>query len=303
MNIPATALLVLVSMVVSPAAPDPAAVRRETSAADSTAAGRCEALLTLADRQTRDHQFRAARQTLLRAVRAAPTGRLAKRAAERLIEVEALLGSGRVWDRSDRPTPAQKRAGKTARTAPAPPRPPKKAPRSHGTSAGKRKLKEIDRQTARIRAKLQATISFEFTETPLREVLTFLSNASDVNFILDPAGTAGDRTVTLRVTRMTVEQALDWIMELSGLAYTIKNSAVFVSAPSRLPMERIVVVYPVSDVTFKVRDYPGPQLGIPGQEPLDFGPVDAGPEDLTAEDLRSLIESVMRNAARRPGRH
>jgi hypothetical protein len=260
-------------------------------------------LLALARRQIRASQYRTARATLRRAVRLAPTGRLAKRAAEQLIEVEVLLGSGRVWDRSDgaatRP-PARVR-GPTVPAAST--KGGDDDVRRDALSDGGRRLREIARRRAPIRAKLQATISFEFVETPLRDVLVFLSNAADVNFILDPASNAGDRTVTLRVGAMTVERALDWIMELSGLAYTIRNGAVFVAEPQRLPMERIVVVYPVSDVLFKVRDYPGPRIGIGGDEALEFPTIQREEEELTTEDLRSLIESVMRNAARRRGRH
>jgi hypothetical protein len=162
---------------------------------------------------------------------------------------------------------------------------------------------KVDPQSRKIRATLQTmSITFDFDNTSLRQVLGFLEAAAGVNIILDPKIMAEDRTLTLKVNRMKLVQALDWVMQLTDLDYTIRKGAIFVSTTERLPRDRYVVIYPVADILFRPPDYPGPSMGPVGDEGVIFTPERSIPEDeMDIESLQSLVEMVMTQARTRRG--
>lgn len=115
-----------------------------------------------------------------------------------------------------------------------------------------------------IRRKLQERVSFEFVETPLSEAVQFLQNLTKVNMILDPQAIEeiGDVPITLRVTRMSLDLALGWILRLAGLQYALKDNAVFISRPENLAGDVQLKIYDVRDLTMKIQHFSGPDFAI-----------------------------------------
>lgn len=115
-----------------------------------------------------------------------------------------------------------------------------------------------------IKRKLQERVSFEFVRTPLSEAVRFLQNLTGVNMILDPQAIEdiGDVPITLRVTRMSLDLALGWILRLADLQYTLKDNAVFISQPDRLHEAVQLKIYDVRDLTMKIQHFSGPDFAI-----------------------------------------
>ena len=107
--------------------------------------------------------------------------------------------------------------------------------------------KEIPAWEAAIREALKKKVSFDFVETPLQDVVAFISSLTDVTFVVDHEAVKDEApTVTLRVNDMATEQALGWIVKLCGLAYELKDEAVFITTPDQIREKVVLRIYDVS---------------------------------------------------------
>lgn len=95
-----------------------------------------------------------------------------------------------------------------------------------------------------IREKFNKRISFDFVDTPIPDVIAFLSNLTGTNFVLDPAAIQkGDLPVTLKVNDMRLGAALSWILKLVRLDYVLRDEAAFISTEERLREPTRIRVY------------------------------------------------------------
>lgn len=74
--------------------------------------------------------------------------------------------------------------------------------------------------------KLQTKVTFEFQDTSLTDAVAMMRGICGVNFVLDPKVANETTAITLRVTDMKMEQALQWIALLANVEYELKNNAV-----------------------------------------------------------------------------
>ena len=90
------------------------------------------------------------------------------------------------------------------------------------------------------RKHLQRKVSFELVDTPLSETIQFLMTMMKLKMILDPRAVEerGDTPINLKVTDMSLELALDWILRLADLDYTFKDGAIFISTPEVIARQR-----------------------------------------------------------------
>jgi hypothetical protein len=111
---------------------------------------------------------------------------------------------------------------------------------------------------AAIRASLQRKVSFDFIETPLGDVLGFLSQLVDETIVLDTEAVRDEHpTVTLRVSDMRLGTALGWICKLTGLKYGLRDEAVFVSTSDRFGDQVVLRMYDVTDLTLDIPNFKG----------------------------------------------
>jgi len=116
---------------------------------------------------------------------------------------------------------------------------------------------------ARIREAMGKKISFDFVETPLQDVIAFVSSLTDVTIVLDAEAIKDEApTVTLRVNDMRLEAALNWVLKLVNLKYTLKDEAVFVSKPERIHDKPILRMYDVTDLTIDIKNFQGRQQAL-----------------------------------------
>jgi tetratricopeptide (TPR) repeat protein len=116
---------------------------------------------------------------------------------------------------------------------------------------------------AKIREAMNKKISFDFVETPLQDVVTFISSLVDVTIVLDTEAVKEEpKTVTLRVNDMRLESAINWVLKLVGLKYTLKDEAVFVSKPDRIYDKPVMRMYDVTDLTIDIKNFQGRQQAL-----------------------------------------
>jgi len=142
--------------------------------------------------------------------------------------------------------------------------------------------------------------SFEFPDSTLDEVVSFLRTVSDLNITIDPEITPEEYRVDIRLQGVKLGEALDLIMKNVGLSYTFKQNTLYITTPEKAYGNLIFDIYNVTDILNKIRDFPGPTIRIQsndesddsgGNNPFDFGSADADDEEeLTPEDLVDLIQ-------------
>ena len=116
---------------------------------------------------------------------------------------------------------------------------------------------------ARIKEAMGTKISFDFVETPLQDVISFISSLTDVTIVLDSEAIKDEPpTVTLRVNDMRLEAALNWVLKLVSLKYTLKDEAIFVSKPERIHDKPILRMYDVTDLTIDIKNFQGRQQAL-----------------------------------------
>ena len=110
-----------------------------------------------------------------------------------------------------------------------------------------------------LRNKLETKVSFDFVETPLQDVVTFLQQITNATIILDAKSMSGlaSPEVTLKVTEMKLSQALDWILKQVGLQYALKEQAIYIGNAEAVGGDALLKLYDVTDVTLEIRDFPG----------------------------------------------
>jgi len=149
---------------------------------------------------------------------------------------------------------------------------------------------------------LEKRVSFDFLDTPLADVVAFLQNLTGVNMVLDPAAIQGDDVpVTLKVNDMRLGAALDWILRLANLQYTLRDEAVFVSSGDRIKEAESLRIYEVRDLLAQIPDYSGsglPSIGEGGGGDMggegDIFEDDAGGDGgMTGEELVEFIQDTI----------
>jgi len=185
--------------------------------------------------------------------------------------------------------------------------------RTVATAFGGEEVKPQDWEL-RIREAMNKKISFDFVETPLQDVIAFVSSLTDVTIVLDAEAIRDEApTVTLRVTDMRLEAALNWVLKLVNLKYTLKDEAVFVSKPDRIHDKPILRMYDVTDLTVDIKNFQGRQQALAsdggysstgssgGGGGDDIGEDFFGDEDDSDDEERltgeSLVEFIKRTIA------
>jgi type II secretory pathway component GspD/PulD (secretin) len=134
------------------------------------------------------------------------------------------------------------------------------ARRKAATSFGE-KMEEQEWER-RIKESLNKKVTFDFVETPLQDVVNFLSSLVDVTIVLDTTATKDAPNVTLRVNDMRLQSALNWILKLVALKYTLKDEAVFISKGENITERPVLRMYDVTDLTIDIKNFQGRQQAL-----------------------------------------
>ncbi len=122
-----------------------------------------------------------------------------------------------------------------------------------------------------IKKKLQRKVSFEFIDTPLEEAIGFLRSLAQVTMVLDPKVVQGAPAINLRVSDMSLDLALEWILKMAELDYVLQDQAIFISKTDKLTQAVEMKIYDVSDLVQTIPDFPGPDLQLTPIDPTGGG--------------------------------
>ncbi|MCK6470340.1 MAG: hypothetical protein L6R28_01225 [Planctomycetes bacterium] len=126
------------------------------------------------------------------------------------------------------------------------------------------RTKADDQWKKDIMNRLQRKVSFEFEDAPLSDAINFLKSLTDVTMIVDPRVKAGgaEPPVSLRVTDMKLQLALEWILKLADMKYALQDNAIFISKEANLIQDVEMRIYDVTDLTLNIQDFPGPDFQL-----------------------------------------
>ena len=114
---------------------------------------------------------------------------------------------------------------------------------------------------SRLREAMQKPVSFDFVETPLNDVISFLSTLTGATIVLDRKALPGELPpITLKVGDMRLEKALNWVCKLAGLQYTYRDEAIFIS--NKVHGKSVLLMYDVSDLTVSIQQFKGRQQAL-----------------------------------------
>jgi uncharacterized membrane protein YgcG/tetratricopeptide (TPR) repeat protein len=110
----------------------------------------------------------------------------------------------------------------------------------------------------KIMDELQKPTTFEFSETPLKDVIVFLGDLHKINIefdrkALDDVQINPDETlITRNLKDVTLKAALKLVLEQLNLAYVIKNEVLLITTKEQADAYLITKVYPVADLVIPV---------------------------------------------------
>ncbi len=117
----------------------------------------------------------------------------------------------------------------------------------------------------------------EFKEEPINQVVLQLQQLLGVNMRLDPnVEGVEDITVTLTLQNMRAADALDLILDHTGLAKTYRYEFLTITNAEGAKGDLTFHIYNVSDILNKIRDFPGPELRLKPSDEADSGGGDGG---------------------------
>ncbi|MFH1708976.1 MAG: hypothetical protein ABIF71_13810 [Planctomycetota bacterium] len=142
---------------------------------------------------------------------------------------------------------------------------------------------------------MEKKVSFDFLETPLEQVVQFLSRVTGITIVLDPAalvddmGTPVPKNVTLRVDNMRFSSALNWILRLTDLKMSLRDEAIFIG--KNIDTEAALRIYDVRDLTVQPQDMPGPNIElVSGEADISISSFDEGADTIDAQAISELIQ-------------
>ena len=121
----------------------------------------------------------------------------------------------------------------------------------------------LTRSDRQVQQQLENTIvSFTFNDQPLQEALDFLATLGSVNIVMDKRKAEEGKTVTLKLSNISLDTALKLITEQVALKWTVKDGIVFISDEEGVKQEPITVVYDVSDLLAMPPNFESPTFDL-----------------------------------------
>ncbi len=125
-----------------------------------------------------------------------------------------------------------------------------------------------DPKVLAIEAKLKDRISINMDKQPLSEAVTFLTNYTGLNIVLDPKALADEglsiaSPVSLVVNQVKLKTALKLMLQPLGLTYKVEDDVILITSPMATQAQTITQTYYVGDLVMPP-DH-GPQNLLPAQ--------------------------------------
>ena len=149
---------------------------------------------------------------------------------------------------------------------------------------------EIPEWKKLIIAKMQRKISVNFVDTPLAEVVETLRKFIGVSIIIHTESLESvAETITLDLKDMTFKTALEWVLQMVGLNWTLYNEAIFIAAPEHIQGDLVMHIYDCRDLVGAITNFAGPNMTI-GE--LEDTMIEEGEEPDPEQILEELMEMI-----------
>ena len=158
---------------------------------------------------------------------------------------------------------------------------------------------DVPEEEKRVYAALKKEVEFVFEGSTIADVVNFLENVTDANFVLHPEAAAKEDTITLHI-KTTVEEALDSVCWQTNLAWKVKGPKVQIGPPETIE-EYARRVYDIRDLLVNIQDRAARRVGDDddefGDDDDDWGggTTDWGDDD-EGDDGRRGTEDLMDRA-------
>src|SRR5262245_60460189 len=115
-----------------------------------------------------------------------------------------------------------------------------------------------------LRALSSTRFTVRFADAPLAEVVRFLATATGVNVMVSPALDARNDLpkITLRLVDVSARNALSVLLDVSGLGAVVRHGVLMITTKEDARGQPVLRLYYIADLTWKLRDFPGPELGL-----------------------------------------
>ncbi len=108
--------------------------------------------------------------------------------------------------------------------------------------------------------------SLDFTEAELTDVIDFLQQLTQINFVIDRRvyenARPEDLKVTIQLKEVPLRTALRVILNQRGLTAEYKDGVLLILPKSALEEQIYLRMYDVRDLMFKIKDFPGPEITL-----------------------------------------
>jgi hypothetical protein len=135
-----------------------------------------------------------------------------------------------------------------------------------------------------------------FADAPLADVAAFLSKISDVDVILAPAlrvaGTDALSAIDVKLTRVNLRELAEVAAKMTETRLVFRDGVLQFTTPEDARGRPVLKIYSLADLTFRLRNFPGPdlQIHLKSQEWEDEKESDAA----SAFDDPAKIEEMVR---------
>ncbi|GEM_PF-3527093 len=171
--------------------------------------------------------------------------------------------------------------------------------------------REEDAGNARLRRILsEKRLTLDFVDTPLREVTDWLASRAGINIVIKPRvyqeKSEDELLVALVVREIPLDQGLDLLLSLKGLAYTVECGMVLVTTDDDLLERGREAVFPVHDLLLRVpafRRRPPAFLPAADEGFLAFPEAESDSADWTLETLSGMIQDNIKPDSWTPPNH
>jgi len=160
---------------------------------------------------------------------------------------------------------------------------------------------DADDTKAKILNRLENTkISLDFKDTNLDEVIDFLHEVTNINFVLSKDVREkcknGELKVDVKLADMPLKSALKLMLEMHDLTVVFRSGVLLVETKEERGGEVEMKMYDVKDLMMKIEDFPAPVIELESTDEAPIG-ISIGPDDgghpFTSVD--SLV-NIIRNA-------
>lgn len=144
--------------------------------------------------------------------------------------------------------------------------------------------------------RLEQRVSIELDASPAGEALQLLARIGNINLLVDPEISAGDKTVTLKVAGMRLGDVIAWATRQVGTRWTLNEGAVYVGEHAK--PSQITAIHDIAALVVAARDFPGPTIAFAntagsGQSLLTPAVDDVAP----AQSADDIVERIRRSVS------